>query len=199
MTLQMNKFVLAAWTLVLMTAFAAPAFSQKAGKPDFAIRDVQVSFEPSPSYSVNTPNKQATNPGKWMIVEVTFDAKPDFTDELAFNYYILFANHLLVGHVNHISIEKGRGLHSVAYVSPKGIAKLLQGHQFTASDLANVSVTITQPGIAAPIAMGSYKPSRGEWWATMKQEEGFVVNKSETPFAPLFWDYYEALKPASAR
>lgn len=187
----MKKIALFAMALL---AAAAPVFSN----PDFEIKKVDVAFVSTPEYNVNPPAKQV-RPQKWMTVEVTFEAKPEFTDELSFNYYVLFAKRLFVGQVNHVSIQKGRDLHSVAYISPKAIAQILGGKLPTASDLENVSVTITKPGISAPIATGSFKPSRGEWWATMKQEPGFVVNKSETPFAPLSWDYYEALKPASSR
>jgi len=188
----MKKVALFALT---MLAAAAPVFSAPA---EYDIKKVDVSFVSTPEYTVNPPAKQV-RAEKWMAVEVTFEAKPDFTDELAFNYYILFAKRLFVGQVHHVSIQKGRDLHSVAYISPRGIAQILNGRTPTASDLENVSVTITKPGISAPIAAKSYKPSQGEWWGVMKQEQGFVVNKSETPFAPLAWDYYEALKPAASR
>ncbi len=188
----MKKLALFALTLL---AAAAPVFSAAS---EFDIKKVDVSFVFTPEYTVSPPVKQVRSQ-KWMAVEVTFDAKPDFTDELTFNYYVLFAKRLFVGQVNHVSIQKGRELHSVAYISPKAITQILGGRQPTASDLENVTVTISKPGISTPIAEGSFKPSRGAWWGTMKAEPGFVVNKSETPFAPLSWDYYEALKPSSQR
>ncbi|MEI6350866.1 MAG: Amuc_1102 family pilus-like protein [Verrucomicrobiota bacterium] len=177
-----------------LAAFSASAFA--AG--DFEIKAVSVAFVPTPQYSV-APAQKLVPPQKWMQVEVAFDAVPEFTDELTFNYYILFAERLFVGHVSHVSIQKGRDLHSVAFISPKAIAQIMKGKTVSNSDLKNVSVTITKPGVSAPLSMKSAKASIGEWWAQMKAEEGFVVNKSETPFAPLAWDYYEALKPATSR
>jgi hypothetical protein len=32
----------------------------------------------------------------------------------------------------------------------------------------------------------------------MQQVNGYVLNKNETPFAPLVWDYYEAIKARPA-
>jgi len=32
-----------------------------------------------------------------------------------------------------------------------------------------------------------------QWFATLA---GFVLNKNETPFAPLYWDRYAQIKPA---
>lgn len=188
----MKKLTLFAFTLL---ALAAPVF---AATPDFDIKKVDVSFVATPEYTV-TPQARLVRAEKWMVTEVTFDAKPDFTSDLVVNYYIYFAQRLFVGRVQHVSIMKGRDLHSVAYMSPKSLAVILNGKQLAPSDVVNVSVTITKPGIAAPISVKSWKPANGEWWASMKQEEGYVVNKSETPFAPLSWDYYEALKPAASR
>jgi len=33
-----------------------------------------------------------------------------------------------------------------------------------------------------------------QWFATLPQISGFVLNKNETPFAPLYWDRYEQIK-----
>ncbi len=190
----MKKFTFLALTL-LAAAFIPSASAQGS---EYDIKKVDVAFVSTPEYRVDPPARQV-RAQKWMQVEVTFEAKPDFTEELVFNYYIYFTKRLFVGQVHHVTIQKGRDLHSVAYISPKAIADILRGKQLTPSDVENVSVTITKPGIAAPLASKSWKPSQGEWWATMKQENGYVVDKSQTPFAPLSWDYYEALKPATTR
>ena len=31
--------------------------------------------------------------------------------------------------------------------------------------------------------------------ATLQQVPGLLLNKNETPFAPLYWDRYEQIKP----
>ena len=189
----------AVFLTVSSTLFAASSFgnsSRNAG-PDFDIKKVDVSFVQTPEYQV-VPPVRLSKPQKWMQVEVTFDAKPEVTDELTFTYYILFAKRLFVGKISHVSIQKGQGLHSVAYIAPRTIAQILNGKQLNASELENVSVTITMPSMAAVLSTKSWKTSKGEWWSNLKQEEGFVLNRSQTPFAPLAWDYYEALKPASS-
>jgi hypothetical protein len=38
--------------------------------------------------------------------------------------------------------------------------------------------------------------SPAQWFATIPQISGFVLNKNETPFAPLYWDRYEQIKTA---
>ena len=170
---------------------------------EFSIKKVDVDLSASPDFPTNPPVRWT--PQKWVKMEVTFDAAPEFTEELSFNYYLLFGDRLLVGHVNHVNITKGQGLHSVMYVAPKTLQRLLGTHKAAGVVSSNlpitqVTVTITKPGVATSVAVGHYKPGGQEgWWAPMKQEEGFLLNKNETPFAPLYWDYYEAIKPASAR
>ncbi|MDD5350005.1 MAG: hypothetical protein PHQ12_07325 [Chthoniobacteraceae bacterium] len=195
----MKKLTLLALTLL---AYVAPCL---AGPGDFAIKKVEVDYPPSPEFG-SQPGIRWT-PQKWVRVDVTFDAVPELTDELAFNYYVLYDDHtsparLFVGHVNHVNIAKGNGLHSVMYISPKSLLQIMQRKPANLVNLplTQVTVTISKPGTPTSLAVGSLKQGgHGEWWAapTYKQEEGFLVNKSETPFAPLCWDYYEAIKPAS--
>jgi hypothetical protein len=35
-----------------------------------------------------------------------------------------------------------------------------------------------------------------QWFAALPAIAGFVLNKNETPFAPLYWDRYAQIKPA---
>ncbi len=187
----MKKFTLFALALL---AVAIPAFAAA----DFEIKKVEVNLVTTPEYQVNPPAKQVRSK-KWIAIDVTFDAKPELTDEIQINYYVYFNKRLFYGQVNHVAIMKGRDLHSVAYISPSAIAQILQGRQLNLSDVENIAVTITAPGIGAAISEKTLKPGTGKWWEALKREEGFVLNKSQTPFAPLSWDYYEALKPAPTR
>jgi len=35
-----------------------------------------------------------------------------------------------------------------------------------------------------------------QWFIALPPIAGFVLNKNETPFAPLYWDRYAQIKPA---
>lgn len=197
----MNKFTLFALTLL---SCAIPCLAAPVPGAEFAIKKVDVDGSlSSPDYQLANGNAAPKwTAQKWVKLEVTFEAVPDFTDELTFTYYVLFGDRLLVGHVNHVNIGKGHDLHSVMYISPKAIQRLVQKKQVNMANLpiTVATVTISKPGVVTPLAIGHYKnPARPDWWAAMKQEEGFLVNKSETPFAPLYWDYYEAIKSVGGR
>jgi hypothetical protein len=36
--------------------------------------------------------------------------------------------------------------------------------------------------------------ARPQWYATLPAVTGLLMNKNETPFAPLYWDRYEQIK-----
>jgi hypothetical protein len=38
--------------------------------------------------------------------------------------------------------------------------------------------------------------ARPQWFAALPAVSDLVLNKNETPFAPLYWDRYEQIKPA---
>lgn len=180
-----------------LCAVASVAFAAE----DYPIKKVDMALVNTPQYTVNPPAKQP-RPGQWIAIEVAFDAAPELINELTFNYYVSFMaepTKVYVGRVSHVSIQKGRDLHSIAYISPKSISRILKGKTLTNADIENITVTITKPGMSAPISAKGLKPFNGEWWGSRQAEEGYVVNKSETPFAPLAWDYYEAIKPAGTR
>jgi hypothetical protein len=87
-------------------------------------------------------------------------------------------------------------MNSVMYVSPRTLERFFGGktpNNITAA-VVDVGVTITKQGQL--VAEASWQ-GRGQWWLNYQQVSGYVLNKSETPFAPLAWDYYEAIKTKS--
>lgn len=179
---------------------------------EFQISKVETEFIPSPSYSGPRYTKRGSKAKDWLEVEVTFDwqpraKEPQYLDELTFNYYILLKNKskqapkgtLLTGSVTHTSIPQEKNMHSVVYVSPRTLERFFGGRvPGTANaSVAAVAVTISQQGqIVAESVGGSFK---SQWWTAFQQTGGYVLNKNQTPFAPLEWDYYEAIKPESGR
>jgi hypothetical protein len=170
------------------------AFGQRS---DYDIVKISPAVVHTPDFTLNSGDVKRTGKvGQWLEVEVNFSARPDYTDELQFKYYILFAGKLLEGEVTLVDIPKGRDLYSVMYMSPRAMAKLLDGRPLTGIEIQNVGVQILNKGQL--VAEKSFKQTgSAEWWQQMQQTTGMLLNKGETPFAPLFWDRYEPIKPAS--
>lgn len=193
--------------LVAASLVVAGARAQSA-QSDFAIAKITPDFVMTPEYNVNygPKGKRVPKNKEFLEVEVSFDWQPRqddpaFLDEITINYYILLNNKdrlnpqgtLLTGSVTHVAIPQARGLNSVMYVSPRTLERFFNGKSPTSLPAAvvDVGVTITRQGQL--VAEGSWK-GRGQWWSNYQQVSGYVLNKNETPFAPLVWDYYEAIK-----
>jgi hypothetical protein len=171
------------------------------GRPDYAIKKIQPAVDLTPEISFNFGPNQHPVPRsqQWLEVEVNFESNVDWTDELTFKYYILLDDQCLTGEVTHIDIPKGRDLYSVMYVSPRTIARILNNKPMTSQDIVDVGVQIVSKGQV--LFTKSYKAQGDQqWWQSLQQISGKVLNKNETPFAPLIWDRYEQIKaPAAAQ
>ena len=194
--------------LVAMSAMCALS---QAPNTDFRILKIEPQFLESPAYSGARYDKRGSRTKQWLEVEVTFEwqpriREPKYADELTFNYYILLKNKsalypqgtLLVGSVTHTSIPQERDMHSVVYISPRTLERFFDGRVpgNVEQALVDIGVTITKQG--QEVASISWKSRSGSWWPQFQQTPGFVLNKNETPFAPLAWDYYEAIKPRAS-
>jgi hypothetical protein len=114
---------------------------------------------------------------------------PELLDELSFTYRILINGKMLVGEVSHVAIPKGREHYSIAYVSPRSIEAIMAGKPLNASAIQGVWVEASKQGMVIAKVPTTNPPN-------VPQLPNAVLNKSQTPFAPLYWDRYEALKPA---
>ena len=67
----------------------------------------------------------------------------------------------------------------------------------TPNAVQNIAVQIVQQGAVKDEMSTAH--AAPQWYAAMPQLTGFVLNKSQTPFAPLYWDRYEQIKTPAAR
>ena len=183
----MKKLLLFSSTLL---AIAAPSFA----RDEYQITKVVPSVIKTPEITFTGDQRRTPHSQQWIEFEVEFISNVPLTDELTFKYYVLIAGKCLTGEVAHVNIAKGRELRSVMYISPQSVYRLLEGKAITGADIQDLGVQILNKGQL--VAEKSYK-GKGAWWQQMQQMPGMVVNKSETPFAPLYYDRYEAIKPAS--
>jgi len=181
---------------LLLTLCGISAFGQRA---DYQILQISPAVDLTPQVSFNFGPVEHPQPRseQWLEVEVNFQSNVDWTDELTFNYFILLSGQCLTGSVTHIDIPAGRDLYSVMYVSPRTIARILNGQPLTGADIQDVGIQIVSKGQV--LVTKSYK-ARGEqqWWQNLPQVTGKVLNKNETPFASLIWDRYEQIKAPAA-
>jgi hypothetical protein len=161
---------------------------------DFAVTKINRNLITSPQFTYTGAQQYVSDQrNRWLEVEVEFTALPEYTDELTCKYYILVNGKLLVGEVTHVNIAGGRDLRSVMYVSPKTLMRLMGKQTVGANAVQNIAVQLVQQG--AVKSELSQDPGGGaRWFSSIPQVTGLVLNKNETPFAPLYWDRYEQIK-----
>ena len=169
------------------------ADAQVRGPSEFQLSKITKNFISTPQYSYSGAQQYQSNQREqWLEVEATFASVPAFTDELTFKYFILFNGKLLSGEVTHTNIPAGRENRSVMYVSPRTLSRFSNNRPVTPNAVQNIAVQIVQQGaIRSELSLSLAPP---QWYATLPQTSGFVLNKNETPFAPLYWDRYEQIK-----
>ena len=183
------RCVLFVFLLLPLAAFAQGA---RTGA-DFQITKITKNLIATPQFTYGGAEQYQTNQrDRWLEVEVQFTATPQFTDELTFKYYILFNSNLLTGEVTHVNIPAGRENRSVMYVSPRALSRFGNNRPITTNSCQNIAVQIVQQGAVKDES--SLSRAQPQWYATLPQVLGFVLNKNETPFAPLYWDRYEQIK-----
>jgi hypothetical protein len=165
------------------------------GRPgaEFAINKISRNLIAAPQFTYTGAQQHTTNQReRWLEVEVEFAAAPEYTDELTLKYFILVNGKLLTGEVTHVNVAAGRDNRSVMYVSPRTLNRLMGNRPVTANSIQNIGVQLVQQGaVKAELSLERGQP---QWFAGMPQVGGFVLNKNETPFAPLYWDRYEQIK-----
>ena len=174
---------------------------------EFAITKIDPQIVTRPALSYSGATGKTVQPKSWLEIEVTF-ASPStaekYTDDLVINYYVLLANKsvsfpqgaLLTGQTALTSVPaKQNDLKTVIYLSPRSMERLFDGKAPTSASSAIVDIGVTISKQGQVVAQKSLKGS-GVWWTLpqYQQTPDYLLNKSETPFASLNWEYYEPVK-----
>ena len=180
---------------LLISAITAVAFIHQAsaqtlvGPGAVKIGKIEPAGVKTPEFNITGGPQKRSKAGTWLEVEVEFETKAEEIDELTFTYTIMVENKLLDGSVTHVNIPKGRDHFSVVYIAPRSLEKLTGGKPLTGAGIQNVLVVVSRQG--QELARQALKPTP---LPNLPHLAGIVLNKSETPFAPLFFDRYEAIK-----
>ncbi len=153
-----------------------------------------------PRALMRSPDAGASKRGsrEWAELAVLFDTEPEWLDEVAFQFYVLLRGQagteysLLKGTVTYVDVERGRAHQGVAYVRPAALARY--------GEIVGVAVEAKVKGEVVSVLsegrLGPSKPLPSEWWKNpnLSPKEGYILDKSKTPFMLINFDNYEALK-----
>src|SRR5213080_5396104 len=124
---------------IILSAIVAMVMAQPRGAVDFQLLKINTNFISSPQFTYTGAEQfQADQRERWLEVEVTFAAAPEFTDELTLKYFILVNGKLLTGEVTHVNIAAARDNRSVMYVTPRALDRFGNNRPITANSCQNI-------------------------------------------------------------
>ena len=202
----MNVIRLIAVCCIGMTA-VVPGYA--AGRPKIENVTPKVTLIGAPEImatvaGMNPKRPRPPTPGEnkyWLEFEVDFDALEEFP-ELTFKYGLVVSvpgrsPKLIEGDVTHVDIGRGKDRHSVMYIAPKTLNKISEGKTLQTNNIVAYWVEIVAQG---ELVGGNAKPSGDAYNQVQKKRDSLekvgdaLLNKLQTPFAPLFGDYFEGIK-----
>lgn len=192
-------------------ALAGAAQAQPVANSPLKITAITPSMEKSPEYNIGIGPQRKANSADWLWVEVSFTYNPPNRnaqpiDDVAFGYYILLNNPsreapagtLLTGTVTHTGVTPGSDVkHSLALVSPQTLRRFFGGKSPSSLAQAVQAIGVTASVQGQLVDELSILKGKGakQWWQKLPQgPQGLVLSKDQSPFAPLFFDYFEAIK-----
>ena len=129
----------------------------------------------------------------WWRVAVEYETAPDWIDEMEFTYYTYVEDQSNKGApvmframVAYVNVAKGRHMSDV-FLHPNTIARM--------GLVKQIAVVIKVKGVVVATESTATKPN---WWDGFPPVDGVLLNRSQTPFAFIDYDLYEAIKPAAA-
>jgi hypothetical protein len=165
----------------------------------FQITKITKNFITSPQFTYTGAEQfVADQRNRWLEVEVEFTSTAEFTDELTVRYFILVNGKLLTGEVTHMNVAGGKESRSVMYVPPQALSRVLGNRPVSVSSVQNIAVQIVQQG-SVKDESNLVRGGAAQWYKGLPALGGLVLNKNETPFAPLYWERYEQIKATTGR
>jgi len=173
-------------------ASAAPS----AARESVSVKLVEISKTKTPdfSYSGSGVNEMNITPGEWAKILVRFDTDAEWTDQLEMRFYIVVKNPknsaftMFTGAYVYSDIPKGRNHMVAVYLRPRTLERY-------GNVVEQAGVEVYSKGEV--LSAGSFPNSNKPWWRTatnVRTMEGYVIDRSQTPFAVIAADNYELSK-----
>jgi hypothetical protein len=213
MRLPKRHTLLALRTLMVSIVICGTTIAKAQTASEVIVAKIDPQLVTAPAINYTGATSKVVPSRKWAEIETTFSWQPlnpaeKHTDDLTVNYYVLLNNKstqypqgaLLTGQtalssVPSKSLDPGNAqLKTVVYISPRSLERFFGGKAPTDMNSAITDIGVTFSKQGQVVAQKSLKSAGGAWWPQFQHVPGFLLNKPDTPFAPLNWDYYEAVK-----
>lgn len=188
---------------------ASPTASPPSGKEELLKnKKVEIFAEQTPDFTLKGATKEKRFKAKdWLVLEFEWDVEMTkltkdkdlhFYDDISIKYYVYLAptdvkkQKLLMADISYANVPIKETIHSAVYISPSTIFNIT-GDKLANKQLVSYYGAVVTMGGSMVGRVSSVAGSGPQWWESPKlpaAEEGRLLPKLKTPFAPLWYDYY---------
>jgi hypothetical protein len=165
------------------------------GRAEIEIKNIRQQQVDAPNYGGTSDlgGRPSTLWRKWLKIEVQFDNKHEWADDVQVKYYVLMGKgedrRLFVGEVTHINVAKGSQHYSAMFMQPNTLKR------YGAGQIEQITVRIFHKGTL--VSTMSEPSVRDGWWDRFQPTSGYLLSPQETPWAPIADERFEAVKPST--
>ena len=189
---------------------AAPAAGAKEKLVDF--NKVDINIQKTPQIQVPNVKDKRWTPKDWLEIEVEAtaelsknekDRNKKSHDEVTFKYFVYLQgatkekSRVLTADVTHVNVPIKEKIHSVVYISPSQLQKLTDTTAVGQASPTMVKAWGVQAFINGQEVGRKTSEANKEWWTNpaLPAQEASLLDKTQTPFAPLWGDFHLEVKP----
>lgn len=200
-------------TLLFYTAAAAlfslSAAAQDAAQVKFDLKGIKLEQQQTPQIQATNIVDKKWRPKNWLELEMAFSIKlardaggrDGSLAAMDVKYFVGLSQNsaegkpiVLSGTVSYQNIPAAEDCFALAFVSPSTLKRALQKDNGSKGDVRAYGVEVSIGGTVVAVQSSTGSP----WWVDSNKqpdstkfsfEEGGVVGKSKTPFAPFWGDY----------
>jgi len=189
--------------------FSASAFGQLALSKDNRIKAKDPEFDELQSPTVEDGNAKGFRPKDWLEIEVRLkvqkmkvEPKDKYIDEVKVNWHVVVKGqdrktYKISKSVTHVNIPIDEEVSVSIYISPNTLKRITGKDSANKNDLEAVGGEVELNG--EMVGFFSHGEKAGWWTKELKNVEATekfpLLDKSQTPFAPLWYDRYAEVKP----
>lgn len=172
-----------------------------------AVKDPVFDTLLSPNASIGSSKK--FTPKNWLEVEVELqveklkeEPKDKYLDEVKVNYYLVVKGqdrklYLIKRTVTHVNVPTDEPVVSAVYLSPNTLKRITGSNRSSKRDIEAIGGEVELNG--RMVGFFTYGLKAG-WWRSIPErveltEKFPLLDRTQTPFAPFWYDRYAEVKP----
>lgn len=178
---------------------------------EIKIKKIDVEMKSAPSYQLNSANVKVDQNQKWLAIEVHLDCKVEWAEDVQLKYYVVcqYASSakgdyvpqdrydILASTVTVVNLQgnSSNGRRSIVPVFLDSTSVKKYGQGSVTQLVPEVAVQVMYKGVLQDQKWWKDEKKSGRFWEAKQPRTGVLLNFTQSPWFPAYFDYYEQVKP----